>query len=75
MGLLWQTLAMTRQNHLNTTSKIVPDWDWPAFEFAKKWKWTGESGILNTYLFDLLDISFVTFISHLIYHKKSTKFI
>jgi hypothetical protein len=30
--LLRQTLAMTRQNHLYTTLKTVPDWDWPAFE-------------------------------------------
>jgi hypothetical protein len=30
--LLRQILAMTQPNHLNTTPKIVLDWDWTAFE-------------------------------------------
>jgi hypothetical protein len=30
-----QILAMTRQNRLNTTSEIVPDWDCHAFELRR----------------------------------------
>jgi hypothetical protein len=28
-----------RGNHLSMTSKIVPDWDWPAFEEEKEMDW------------------------------------
>jgi hypothetical protein len=40
---------MTRRNHSNTTLKIVPNWDWPAFENRRVYihwqKWH-----LNTHL-------------------------
>jgi hypothetical protein len=44
-----QILAMTLQNHLNTTSTIVPDWNWTAFK-----KKGSEVKIMDLYTYHLL---------------------
>jgi hypothetical protein len=69
--LLWQILAMIRPNHLYTTSIIVPDWDWHAFDLREERKKTGKNDPLKkTCLFDFLVVALIT---RLIYHKKNEK--
>jgi hypothetical protein len=58
--LLRQILAMTQQNHLNTTSKIAPDWDWIAFEKKR----TGKNGTLDTHLFHFPVVVFIIVNTH-----------
>jgi hypothetical protein len=62
------TLAITRQNHLNTTLKIVLDWNWPAFEK----KWTYENGPLNTNLFDIHSVAFISYKNYGLFQSLST---